>query len=409
MPILHTKALSYGEINIMNGVITEKGSSVRSQVGFLLLMTGTFYLNFISRIILAPLMPTIEKDLEIGHADAGSLFFLISVGYFTSLMGSGFVSSRITHRKTIILSSLILGVTLIGLSFNSTIWGIRVGCIVIGLAAGLYLPSGVSTLTDMVRPKDWGKAIAIHELAPNVGFLTAPLLSEALLIWISWRNILALLGLAAMSIGLVFARFGRGGHFNGEAPSAANLKLFAREPSFWIMIVFFSLGVSGSLGIYAMLPLFLVSERGMTQGAANYLVAFSRFLALGVAFVSGMVTDKIGPKAALGGVFLLSGFLTILLGVTYGSWLVLIVFMQPMIAVCFFPPGFAGLSKIGPPTFRNILVSFTTSVGFLAGGGAIPTGIGVLGDSGHFGVGLSMTGAMIMGGFLLVHYLRFNE
>jgi MFS transporter, NNP family, nitrate/nitrite transporter len=154
MPILHTKALSYGEINIMNGVITEKGSSVRSQVGFLLLMTGTFYLNFISRIILAPLMPTIEKDLEIGHADAGSLFFLISVGYFTSLMGSGFVSSRITHRKTIILSSLILGVTLIGLSFNSTIWGIRVGCIVIGLAAGLYLPSGVSTLTDMVRPKD---------------------------------------------------------------------------------------------------------------------------------------------------------------------------------------------------------------------------------------------------------------
>ena len=56
-------------------------SSLKSHIGSLLLMTGVFYLNFISRIILTPLMPTIERELEIGHAEAGSLFFLISLGY----------------------------------------------------------------------------------------------------------------------------------------------------------------------------------------------------------------------------------------------------------------------------------------------------------------------------------------
>lgn len=387
----------------------EKESSLRNQVGALLLMTGIFYLNFISRIILAPLMPTIERDLGIGHTQAGSLFLLISLGYFASLMGSGFISSKFTHRKTIILSSTVLGAALIGVSFTNTIWGIRGGCIAMGLAAGLYLPSGISTLTAMVRPKDWGKAIAVHELAPNISFLSAPLLSEMLLLWFSWRNILALFGLAALCIGLAFARLGRGGDFVGEPPSPANLKILLQEHSFWIMIVFFSMGISGSLGIYAMLPLFLVSDRGMTRAVANYIVALSRVLALGVAFVAGIVTDKLGPKAALGSVFLITGFLTLVLGVVPRPWVILFVFLQPLIAVCFFPPGFAALSKIGPPRVRNIAVSFTVPVGFLVGGGVIPTGIGILGDKGWFGWGISLAGMVIMGGFLLLPYLRFKD
>ena len=389
--------------------MNENVASLRSQIGPLLLMTGIFFLNFIARIILAPLMPTIEMDLGIGHAEAGSLFLLISLGYFTSLMGSGFFSSQFTHKKTIIFSSMFLGITLLAVSFSDTLWEIRIGCIIVGLAAGLYLPSGISTLTSLVRSKDWGKAIAIHELAPNLGYLAAPLISEALLVWLTWRNILALLGLASLFIGLTFARFGKGGDFPGEPPSPSNVKSLLREPSFWVMIVFFSLGISGSLGIYTMLPLYLVSERGMTQSWANYLVALSRVSGLGVVFLSGMVTDKLGPKVALGGVLLFTGFLSLLLGIVPGSWVVLIVFLQPLIAVCFFPPGFAALSRIGPPQVRNISVSLTMPFGFLMGGGVIPIGIGLFGDTGNFNLGIALVGIIIMGGFILLRYLRFSD
>jgi len=389
--------------------MNENVASLRSQIGPLLLMTGIFFLNFIARIILAPLMPTIEVDLGFGHAEAGSLFLLISLGYFTSLMGSGFFSSQFTHRKTIIFSSMFLSITLLAVSFSDTLWEIRIGCIIIGLAAGLYLPSGISTLTSLVRSKDWGKSMAIHELGPNISYLAAPLISEALLVWFTWRSILALLGLASLFVGLTFALFGKGGDFSGEPPSTSNVKSLLKEPSFWIMIVFFSLGISGSLGIYTMLPLYLVSERGMTQSWANNLVALSRISGLGVAFLSGMVTDKLGPKVALGGVFLLTGFLTLLLGIVPESWVVLIVFLQPLMAVCFFPPGLAALSRIGPPHVRNILVSLTVPFGFLVGGGAIPTGIGLFGDIGNFNVGIALVGIIIMGGFILLRYLRFPD
>jgi len=38
-----------------------------------------------------------------------------------------------------------------------------------GISAGFYLPSGIAALTGLIRREDWGKAMAIHELAPNTG------------------------------------------------------------------------------------------------------------------------------------------------------------------------------------------------------------------------------------------------
>ena len=67
-------------------------TSFRSYIGPILFLAGIFFLNFLGRIILAPLLPTIEKDLSLGHSEAGSLFLLISLGYFISLLGSGFVA-----------------------------------------------------------------------------------------------------------------------------------------------------------------------------------------------------------------------------------------------------------------------------------------------------------------------------
>jgi len=151
----------------------EKSGSILAQSRPLLLLALIFFLNFKARIILAPLMPTVEKDLSIGHGEAGSLFLLISVGFFPVLLGSGYFSSRLTHRKTIILSATALGIALLGVSFSNSLWGIRLGLIFLGMAAGLYLPSGIATLTSMVASRHWGKALVIHELAPNLSFVVA--------------------------------------------------------------------------------------------------------------------------------------------------------------------------------------------------------------------------------------------
>ena len=385
------------------------GAQFRTLIGSLLLITGIFFLNFISRIVFSPLLPIIELDLGISHGEAGSLFLLISAGYFIALMGSGFLSSRFEHRKCIIFSALALGAVLFAVALNHTLWGLKSGLFAVGMTAGIYLPSGISTLTSLVRAQDWGKAIAIHELAPNIGFVVAPLFSEVLLTWFSWRHVLVYLGVGSISLAFVFARFGRGGRFPGEPPRAETLKILLDEPSFWVMVALFSLGMSSLMGVYSMLPLYLVVGRGLQGSCANYVVGLSRISGLGTVFVSGMVTDRLGPKITLAGVLLGTGLLTILLGVVSGSSMVVMVFLQPLVAAWFFPPGFAALSRVGPKSVRNILVSFTVPAATLIGAGAVPAGIGFLAERELFGLGFCLLGGLIMAGFVLLHFLKFSD
>jgi MFS transporter, NNP family, nitrate/nitrite transporter len=382
--------------------------SFSSQAAPLFLLTGIFLLNFISRIIPAPLLPTIEADLKVSHGQAGTLFLFISAGYFLTLLASGFVSSRLTHRQTIILSAVAVGLALLGTAFSSGLSGMRIGMLLLGMGAGVYLPSGMSTLMALVHPKHLGKALAIHELAPNLSFVAAPLLSVFFLPFLSWRGALAVLGGVSILIGLSYARFGRGGEFHGRPPTPAACRVLLSQPAFWIMMVLFSLGISGSMGVYTMLPLYLVSERGMDQNWANTLVILSRIPGPGVAFLAGWATDRLGAKKTLSGVLFFTGFMTLLLGVLDGSWIVPPIFLQATLSVCYFPAGFAALSFVGPPETRNVAVSLAFPFALLVGGGAVPTLIGFMGDAGKFGLGISLVGVLILAGALLPRGLRLS-
>ncbi|MCK5553090.1 MAG: MFS transporter [Deltaproteobacteria bacterium] len=381
----------------------------RTYVPFLIYLSAIFYLTFLARIFLSPLLPTIESNLNIGHAEAGSLFFFISAGYFPGLLGSGYVSSRLTHRWTVILSSVVLGGSFFAVSLSYSLLWIRLGLIMLGLSSGLYFPSAMATLTDVVGTKHWGKAIAFHELAPILAFITAPLLAEGLMIWFSWRGVVAVLGLAALVAAGIFTLFGRGGTFFGETPSPKNLRVFLGRPSFWIMAVLFSISMGASIGVYSILPLYLVVEEGLKRTLANTLVAVSRVGGLGAIYLAGWAADRLGPRRIMGGAFLAAGIATILLGSLHGRWIIPPLFLQPLLISCSFPAALAALSKIGPPQARNVLVSLTMAISYVAAAGGIPAGIGILGDHGLFPLGFISVGILLMGCTILLRYLKFHQ
>ena len=307
---------------------TMGSETFRTQLGPLLLIASIFLLNFTARIIAAPLLPTIEKDLGFSHGDAGSLFLFLSMGYFISLLGSGHISSRITHKKTIAVSAIAVGTALSFISFSNSLFAMRCCVFVLGISAGIYLPSGITTVTSLVNPKHWGKAVAIHELAPNLSFILTPLLAEMLLHWFMWRNILFFIGMVSVVMGIVFSQFGKGGNFLGEAPNFSSIKKIFRIPAFWILMALFSLAITSTLGIYNMLPLYLVAEHGMSLDWANSLVGTSRISTLGMAFLGGWATDRFGPKSVMIGVFIVTGMLTLLIGMVSTYWIAAVVFLH---------------------------------------------------------------------------------
>lgn len=357
------------------------------------LLTLLFYLNFISRVIMAPLLPIVESELGLGHGQAGSLFFFMAFGYGVGLLGSGVVSHFLTHRLTITFAGLLGGLSLIFISRSGSIGAIHTGLVFIGFFAGLYLPSGIATLTELASRQRWGKAMAIHELAPNMAFITAPLLAEFLLRFFSWRDALSVLGGWTMGMPFFFLLFGRGSRKRGEAPRFQLFREVLVNPSCWIMVLFFMIAIGSSMGAYAMMPLFLVSELGMERPWANTLIGLSRSFGIILLFISGVLIDRIGPIRALTAFMIATGLFTLLLGIVPGAVPVsILVFLQAASVACLFPTGFTLVSLIFPERLRGTAVSLVIFMGFLFGGGILPSALGHWAEAFSFSSGFALFG-----------------
>jgi len=325
------------------------------------------------------------------------MFFLfLAIGYFVAMLGSGFLSARITHRGSITLSCAALGVSLMSVSQAPTFLWIGVGFFSVGCAAGLYLPSAIATITSLVASPHWGKAIAIHELAPNIAFVAVPLLAELLLATSSWRSLLLYLGGITVMSSVAFVAFGQGGKFAGTPPLAGVVRTLLAMRSFWIMSLLFTMGAAATLGIFTMLPLYLVSVHGMADSWANTLVGLSRVVCPPMALVAGWSADRFGVRRTMSVTLALSGVTTVLIGAGHGSWLVLGVFLQPAVSVGFFPAGFSALAAIGTPAMRNSAVSMAVPLAFILGAGTVPWLLGVAGDFESFGWGFVGVGLFIL-------------
>jgi len=374
------------------------------------LLVGIFYVNFVSRIAVAPLLPVIKTDLGLGLTKAGSLFLLMATGYCTGLFTSGFVTARLSHRRTILLSAGVMGVAMIALSQTASITGMYLSLIIAGLSAGFYLPSGIAIVTDLVSREHWGKAMAFHELAPNLGFVTAPLLAEAFLRLISWRGVLALMGIWSILMGLIFLLLGRGGDHRGEAPRLSAMRSIFTRPVFWMMAAFFSVAIGASFGAYSMMPLFLVTERGMSRELANTLISLSRVAGFLILFFSGWITDRAGHKKAMALFLTATGVLILLIGVIHNPGITsLLVVLQASSVACAFPAGFTMLSAIFPSSIRNLAVSLVFMIGYLFGGGAFPLGIGYVAEISSFSWSFLLLGLLTLSIIPILFLVRSGE
>jgi NNP family nitrate/nitrite transporter-like MFS transporter len=381
-------------------------TSLGRAVGPIGLLAFILFFNLTVRTIFSPLLPIIEKDLNLSHAEASGFFLLISAGYACTMLLSGFVASALRHRGTILLSvcATVTATTIVALSGSLQL--MRIALVLTGMSVGLYFPSGMATVTDLVERRDVGKAVAIHELGPGLSFVMAPLLAELLIRVTSWRG--ALLALAALGVvaALAFAFFGRGGRFAGAPPHLRNLKPIVSRPSFWVLTLMGCMAAAMTIGVFSVLPIYLVAEKGMNRTLVNTLIGVSRISGLVMVFIVGWLVDRLGPRMLMASIGSVVSLLTILLGLLQGPSLAVAVLFQPMLIGSFFPAILAGLSKISPPHAQNVGVSVMIPFVFFFGGGVVPAVMGVLGEGVGFSVGFLVLGLIFLATLPLLLVLR---
>ncbi|UCF96152.1 MAG: MFS transporter [Spirochaetaceae bacterium] len=384
-------------------------TGIRANISTILLLVAVLFFVFVARVIYSPLLPAIERDLHLNHTQAASFFLFITLGYTVMNLLSGFVASWLGHRSTVFIAALLVILASVFIAASSSLLLIRVGLVFVGVGAGLYPPSGIAMVSSLVDSKDEGKVLSIHEAGPNLGFIVAPLIVALILPRLNWRSCLVVVSLLGLVLGMLFMIFSRGGSFKGEAPVLRNATQILSLPSFWIATVLLALGAGASIGLYSIIPTYLVFERGLGQELVNTIVGISRISGLIALFFAGFLVDRFGAKRIISVILLSAGLATVAFWVRSRPILLAAVFLQPIFIVSFFPAFLTAIARIAPRRLQNLTISFALPLGYGFGGGILPVVLGWLGDHATFAIGFLLYGLILIAGSGLPFLLALKD
>jgi MFS family permease len=169
------------------------------------------------------------------------------------------------------------------------------------------------------------------------------------------------------------------------------------------MAILWVLASMASNGLYGITPLFLVKEKGMDLEAANTVFGLSRTGGLFVSLTIGFFLDRYGVRRILFLVMLTTGLSTggLALAQTY-PFLVLMLILQGLLSVAFFPVGLVAASKLTDLNERSTFTGMAIASGTMLGLGLTPLALGAIADVWSFQVGILALGALTAASCLLL-------
>ena len=370
---------------------TEK-TSFFSFLPFLTLITFASFLNIMARIIFPPLTPFICEEMNLCHADTGNLFFILSVGFAITLFGSQFLSSRISHKMTVIFSLLLTGFALVVTSYAETFQAFRLSLFLVGLCSGFFIPSAIAMLREGVATKHLGKAFGIFATAQSVAFILSPIIVRSVIGVYSWKAILNGFGLISSVISVILFFLFKQGNEKGEPITAAFVRSVFSWPSFWILLILLCLANGLNVGIYNMVPDYFQRHNLLDKDAVHQLTVIARVLSFGAAIIAGIVADRFGLKRSLVLSLVFCGALTSLMGMMNPSSSLALFTLQSPVAAGLMPLIHFAIATIVPPEKNSTIVSLIAPFGFLMGAGVVPQLLGFLGDFNLYAQGFVLFG-----------------
>ena len=353
-----------------------------------------WFLNFSTRTIISPLLPVIEDELALSHAVAGGLFLFLSIGYTISVSLSGLLSYRIGQKKMILLGFMILATALFCLKYVSLYSSFALFCLFIGIGSGVYMPCAVPLLTSVFERANWGKVISFHHTAGSFSTFAIPLLTAFGLRFFHWRTLFVILSGACLIVMMGFWMFAPNPPMLEQ--KRARWTSILRHKNFWIVTILWIIGAMVAGGIYNVIPLFLVNEKGMQLEVANSIFGFSRSGSFVVMVLIGFALDRYAVKKILFILFVTTGLSTMGLAIAQNFWFLMAMLVtQATFCIAVFPAILMAISKLTDSSERSTFTGLSMGIGFIIGPGLTPVILGAVADAWNFQIGIFVIGLLM--------------
>lgn len=384
----------------------DASESFSSSLPWILFLAILVFFAILPRLVLAPVLLRVSESFGVSYSTASELFLTGSIGFVVGLISSGFISNRLTHRWTINVAVLVSGGSLIALSFVDSLLPFHLLFALLNWGSGLYPGSGIASVTTLAPRSHRGTALAIHESGPNLAFLVAPILVAILAPTLGWRGIYRIVGLLTLGVAAAFVFFGRASGDRGQPPHFENVSVFLRNGPFWVVSALFVVAACAAMGVYSVLPTYLVVDHGLSEQLVNTLVGLSRATGFASILVAGALADRYGFAPVVTVVLGMTGIVTVLVGLLSGWSMLVAVFLQPLLVGSFFPLGLGALADVAPPHARSLAIALAIPLANLFGAGIAPRVMSLAGTAGHFRLAFVVLGVLTVASLLLLRTIK---
>jgi NNP family nitrate/nitrite transporter-like MFS transporter len=373
----------------------------RKGLSYLTLFWFFWFLNSCGRTILAPILPLIEEEFHTSHARASSVVTLVFLGYAFSLFFSAVLSSRIGSRKIIAVYLAVSGIALLSVAFVESFAPLSLIGLVLGLSAGLYLPTAIPTLTQHYGERLWGRVICIHDSAPPTSTLVVPLVVLFFLSFMPWRTMFIFLAVPYFVCSALCA-------WKVEDTRVSGTHRYFRTRLMknrlvWSSAVVWAFAAGAYFGIYFIIPLYLTKELGLPVSEANRIFGISRIGGMVTGICAGFFVNRLSVRRMALAFLVATGALTMCLVVRDLTLLKGFLFLQATVAPAFFPISIVFISQTFSVEERGEVMGYLGAFASVFGIGVVPYLLGLCGDLVGFRIGIFLLGflTILSGGLLM--------
>ncbi len=358
---------------------------------FLVFIWFVWFMTFTARSIFSPVLPLIEDEFLVSHAKAATIFTVSGIGYTLSLILSGTFANVFGPRKSILLATIVTGITLVLFSFVRVFEFYYALGFVLGLSLGVYMPSVIPLITEYYEERLWGKAIAIHGSAPSVSVFLTPFIALSILAFFPWRAAFVIPGLVFLLCAFIF-------YFVADEVTLGKEKNYfigslLRNRTIWLMGIVWIFAAGANIGLYFVIPLYLVKELSLDMDYANTIFGMSRLGGAILTIIAGFFVDRFSLKRVCFLLVLATGIFTMLLALSSARWIPVFLFLQACISPTVFPVGYVAVAKMFSEEQRGPATGFVLTISMI-GTGLVPYFLGLSGDLWSFRLGICLLGIL---------------
>ena len=229
------------------------------------LLTLGFGLVGLDRWIIAPMFPSIAKDLGLNYQDLGNLIGALGLAWGICAIVAGGLSDRLGRRK--VLMPAIVGFSLLS-GFTGLAQGLTSLVLIralMGVMEGSFCPTSFAATSEASLPRRRGFNLGVQQSAfPLFGLALGPILATQLLRVVDWRWIFILVAVPGLILGGLIWRVIRDPATAGAAASVerANLSDVLKHRNVALGMITLMCAMSGIFVLSAMVPNYLVDYLG---------------------------------------------------------------------------------------------------------------------------------------------------